>query len=420
MPKRTVANLRWYICGLLFFATTVCYIDRQILGFLKPVIAKDLGWSESDYGWVVFGFMLAYAIMNPVSGRVIDWLGTRTGYALAATVWGVASMSHAFARNALQFGLARFGLGVGEAANFPAAIKAVADWFPRRERALATGIFNSGTNAGTMLGATIAPFIAWHFGWRWTFIVTGSLDIVWIVAWLLVFRQPREHSRLSEAEHALIESDREPAPTGKVRYARLIEKRQTWGFVIAKFLTDPVWWFYLYWVPGYLNTAFHLDLSHLGPPVIIIYAASTVGSVFGGWMSGSLLKRGWAVTPARRTVMMVCALAVVPVVFVQYAHGQLWIAVTLLCLATAAHQGWSANLFTVASDVFPRSAVGSVVGLGAMGGALGGVVAAPAVGYWLRFSHSAYGPVFFVLGFMYLVALAILHLLVPKLEPVAV
>jgi ACS family hexuronate transporter-like MFS transporter len=420
MPKRTVANLRWYICGLLFFATTVCYIDRQILGFLKPVIAKDLGWSESDYGWVVFGFMLAYAIMNPVSGRVIDWLGTRTGYALAATVWGLASMSHAFARNALEFGLARFGLGIGEAANFPAAVKAVADWFPRRERALATGIFNSGTNAGTMLGATIAPFVAWHFGWRWTFIVTGSLDIVWIVAWLLVFRQPREHSLLSEAEHALIESDREPPPTGKVRYARLIEKRQTWGFVIAKFLTDPVWWFYLYWVPGYLNAAFHLDLSHLGPPVIIIYAASTVGSVFGGWMSGSLLKRGWAVTPARKTVMMVCALAVVPVVFVQYAHGQLWIAVALLCLATAAHQGWSSNLFTVPSDVFPRSAVGSVVGLGQMGGALGGVLVAPAVGYWLRFSHSAYGPVFFVLGFMYLLAFAILHLLVPKLEPVTV
>ena len=420
MPKRTVANLRWYICGLLFFATTVCYIDRQILGFLKPVIAKDLGWSESDYGWVVFGFMLAYAIMNPVSGRVIDWLGTRTGYALAATVWGLASMSHAFARNALEFGLARFALGIGEAANFPAAVKAVADWFPRRERALATGIFNSGTNAGTMLGATIAPFVAWHFGWRWTFIVTGSLDIVWIAAWLLVFRQPREHSLLSEAEHALIESDREPAQTGKVRYARLIEQRQTWGFVIAKFLTDPVWWFYLYWVPGYLNAAFHLDLSHLGPPVIVIYAASTVGSVFGGWMSGSLLKRGWAVTPARKTVMLVCALAVVPVVFVQYAHGQLWIAVTLLCLATAAHQGWSSNLFTVPSDVFPRSAVGSVVGLGQMGGALGGVLVAPAVGYWLRFSHSAYGPVFFVLGFMYLLAMAILHLLVPKLEPVSV
>lgn len=420
MPKRTVANLRWYICGLLFFATTVCYIDRQILGFLKPVIAKDLGWSESDYGWVVFGFMLAYAIMNPVSGRVIDWLGTRTGYALAATVWGLASMSHAFARNALEFGLARFALGIGEAANFPAAVKAVADWFPRRERALATGIFNSGTNAGTMLGATIAPFVAWHFGWRWTFIVTGSLDIVWIAAWLLVFRQPREHSLLSEAEHALIESDREPAQTGKVRYARLIEQRQTWGFVIAKFLTDPVWWFYLYWVPGYLNAAFHLDLSHLGPPVIVIYAASTVGSVFGGWMSGSLLKRGWAVTPARKTVMLVCALAVVPVVFVQYAHGQLWIAVTLLCLATAAHQGWSSNLFTVPSNVFPRSAVGSVVGLGQMGGALGGVLVAPAVGYWLRFSHSAYGPVFFVLGFMYLLAMAILHLLVPKLEPVSV
>ncbi|MGA2185059.1 MAG: MFS transporter [Bryobacteraceae bacterium] len=417
MPKHTVSHLRWYICGLLFFATTVCYVDRQVLGFLKPVIAKDLGWSESDYGWVVFGFMIAYAIMTPISGRVIDWLGTRTGYALAATVWGLASMSHALARNALQFGLARFGLGLGEAANFPAAVKAVADWFPRRERALATGIFNSGPNIGTMAGATIAPFVAWHFGWRWTFVVTGSLDLVFIASWLLVFRQPREHSLLSQAELALIESDREIAPSGKIRYAHVLWKRQTWGFLIAKFLTDPVWWFYLYWVPGYLNTEFHLDISHLGPPVVIIYAAASVGSVFGGWLSGVLLKRGWAVTPARKTAMLVCALAVLPVVFVQFANGRLWVAVALLSLATAAHQGWSSNLFTVASDVFPRAAVGSVVGLGGMGGSVGGMLVAPAIGYWLRFSHSAYGPVFFVLGFMYLLALAILHLLVPKLDP---
>jgi ACS family hexuronate transporter-like MFS transporter len=235
-----------------------------------------------------------------------------------------------------------------------------------------------------------------------------------------MYRQPREHSRLSEAEHALIESDREAAPTGKVHYARVLGKRQTWGFIIAKFLTDPVWWFYLYWVPGYLNSAFHLDLSHLGPPVIIIYAAASVGAIFGGWLSGSLLKRGWAVTPARKTVMLICASAVVPVVFVQFANGRLWIAVALLSLATAAHQGWSSNLFTIASDVFPKSAVGSVVGLGQMGGALGGVLVAPAVGYWLKFSHSAYGPVFFLLGFMYLIALLILHLLVPRLDPTSV
>ena len=417
MPKRTLSHLRWYICALLFFATTVCYIDRQILGFLKPVIAKDLGWSESDYGWVVFGFMLAYGIMNPVCGRIIDRLGTRTGYALAAGVWGLASMSHAFARNALQFAIARFGLGVGEAANFPAALKAVADWFPRRERALATGIFNSGTNVGTMAGATIAPFIAWYFGWRWTFIVTGSLDIVWIVTWLFMFRQPREHSLLSEAEHALIESDREVAPTERIRYSQVIGRRQTWGFIVAKFLTDPVWWFYLYWVPGFLNAEFHLDLTHLGPPVIIIYAAATVGAVFAGWLSGNLLKRGWTVTKARKIVLLICAVAVVPVVFVQHAHGALWITVTLLCFATAGHQGWSSNLFTIPSDVFPRAAVGSVVGLGQMGGALGGVLVAPAVGYWLRFSHSAYGPLFICVGLMYIVALLILHGLVPRLDP---
>ena len=416
-PRKSAGNLRWYICGLLFWATTVCYIDRQVLGFLKPVIAKDLGWSESDYGWVVFGFMTAYAIMAPVSGRVMDWLGTRLGYALAATVWGLASISHALARNAFQFGLARFALGVGEAANFPAAIKAVADWFPRRERALATGIFNSGANVGTMAGAVIAPFVAWHFGWRWTFVVTACLDFIWIATWWFVFRHPREHSRLSQAELALIESDREEAAgAAKIHYARLLAKRQTWGFAIAKFLTDPVWWFYLYWVPAYLNTEFHLDLTHLGPPVVIIYAASSVGSIYGGWLSGVFLKRGWPVTRARKTALLIAATAVLAVVFVPWAGGSLALAVGLLCVATAAHQAWSANLFTVASDVFPRSAVGSATGLGTLGGAVGGMLVAPAVGYWLRFSHSSYGPLFFILGFLYLVALGILHLLAPKLE----
>jgi len=416
-PRSSAGNLRWYICGLLFWATTVCYIDRQILGFLKPVIAKDLGWSESDYGWVVFGFMTAYAIMTPVSGRLVDWLGTRVGYALAATVWGLASMSHALARNALQFSLARFALGIGEAANFPAAIKAVADWFPRRERALATGVFNSGTNVGTMAGAVIAPFIALHFGWRWTFVATGCLDFVWIGTWWVVFRHPREHSLLSQAELALIESDREAsAPAGGIRYAKLLGKRQTWGLVVAKFLTDPVWWFYLYWVPAYLNKEFHLDLTHLGPPVVIIYAASGIGSIFGGWLAGRLLKRGWTVTRARKTTMLIAAIAVLAVVFLPLARGSLDAAVALLCVATAAHQGWSSNLFTVASDVFPRAAVGSAAGLGGLGGAVGGMLIAPVVGYWLKFSHSAYGPVFIVLGFLYLLALGVLHLLAPRLE----
>jgi len=420
-PRKSVGNLRWYICGLLFWATTVCYIDRQILGFLKPVIAKDLGWSESDYGWVVFGFMTAYAIMTPISGRLVDRLGTRVGYALAAAVWGLASISHALARNALQFSLARFALGVGEAANFPAAIKAVADWFPRRERALATGIFNSGTNVGTIAGAVIAPFVAWHFGWRWTFVVTGCLDFVWIATWWVVFRHPREHSRLSQAELALIESDREAAtPEGGVRYAKLLGKRQTWGLVIAKFLTDPVWWFYLYWVPAYLNKEFHLDLTHLGPPVVIIYAVSGVGSICGGWLAGVFMKRGWTVTRARKTTMLIAAVAVLAVVFLPLAHGRLAVAVALLCIATAAHQGWSSNLFTVASDVFPRAAVGSAAGLGGLGGAVGGMLIAPVVGYWLRFSHSAYGPVFVVLGFLYLLALGILHLLAPRLDQTSV
>jgi ACS family hexuronate transporter-like MFS transporter len=415
-----LSNLRWYICGLLFFATTVCYIDRQILGILKPVIAKDLGWSESDYGWVVWGFMIAYAIMTPVSGFVIDRLGTRTGYALAAGVWGLASLSHSIARNAFQFGLARFGLGLGEAANFPAAVKAVADWFPRRERALATGIFNSGTNMGTISGAMIAPFVAWSLGWRWTFVVTAGLDAVFIVVWLLLFRHPRGHSLLSQAELALIESDAEARVAQRTPYLKLIGKRQAWGFVVGKFLTDPVWWFYLYWVPGYLNKAFRLDLTHLGAPLAAIYAASAVGSVYGGWLSGILLKRGWTVTAARKTAMLVCAIAVVSVMILPYVGANLWLAVGLLGIATAAHQGWSANLFTIPSDVFPRSAVGSVVGLGGLGGSIGGAIVAPVVGYWLRFSHDSYGQLFIAAGSLYLVALGLMQLLVPRLEPIDV
>jgi MFS transporter, ACS family, hexuronate transporter len=411
-----IGHLRWYICGLLFYATTVNYMDRQVLGLLKPVIARELGWSESDYSSVVFGFQLAYALMMPIAGRIIDWLGTRLGYTLAVVVWSLAAMSHAAARSTLGFIAARFALGLGEAANFPAAIKTVADWFPKRERALATGIFNSGSNIGALIAPLLVPFVAAHFGWRMSFLATGALDLLWIVLWLTTYRAPREHKRLSEGELALIESDQAEEPPRKVPYPRLLKKRPAWAFLIGKFLTDPIWWFYLFWLPGFLNLKYGLDLQHLGPPLVAIYLAADFGSIGGGWISSHLLARGYTVTKARKMALFLCALAVTPVACVMFTGGSLWLTVAIIGLATAAHQGWSANLFTLVSDTFPRAAVGSVVGLGGCGGAIGGMLVAKVIGYWLDFSHNSYGPLFFGAGVTYLLAFLIIHLLLPRLE----
>lgn len=409
-------HLRWYICGLLFFATTVNYIDRQVLGLLKPVIEKDLGWSEVDYGWIVTAFQFAYALMMPFAGRLIDKLGTRLGYMLAVVVWSFAAMAHALARNAVQFGMARFALGFGESANFPAAIKTIADWFPQRERALATGIFNSGTNIGAVVAPLTVPYLAVHYGWQSAFIFTGAVGFLWVVLWLWFYHKPEEHPRLSPEERTLIEAGREPeAASERIPYSQLLTSRAAWAFAVGKFLTDPVWWFYLFWLPGFLNRIYGVDLSHLGLPLVVVYQACTFGSIGGGWIPSFLLRRGWTVNAARKTAMLICAVAVTSVVFVARAGGNMWLAVALVSVAAAAHQGWSANLFTLASDMFPRGAVGSVVGFGGMGGAIGGMLVAPAIGYWLDWSHGAYGPLFVVAGSMYLLALGLIQLLVPKL-----
>ena len=413
-------HLRWYICGLLFYATSVNYLDRQVLGLLKPVLSRELGWHEADFGWIVFAFQGAYALMMPLAGRIIDRLGTRLSYTLAVLIWSIASMSHALARTAMQFATARFLLGVGEAGNFPAAVKTVAVWFPKRERALATGIFNSGSNLGALMGPFLVPFVAQHFGWRFSFVATGLLDLLWIAFWLAIYRPPREHKRLSADELALIESDQSDQAARTIPYARLLGTRAAWAFVLGKFLTDPVWWFYLFWLPGFLNHKYGLDLSRLGPPLIVVYLAADVGSIGGGWLSGRLLARGRSLTRARKTALLTCALAVVPVCAVMYAGANLWLATGLVALASAAHQGWSANLFTLSSDVFPSSAVGSVVGLGGLAGAVGGMLISPAVGYWLDYSHGSYGPLFFCAGFTYLFAFLAIHVLVPRLEPVEV
>ncbi len=410
-------HLRWYICGLLFFASTINYVDRQVLGLLKPVLEKDLGWNEADYGWIVSAFQLAYGLMMPLAGRIIDWIGMRIGYTLAVVVWSIAAMGHALAGNATQFSIARFALGLGESANFPAAIKAVAYWFPRKERSLATGIFNSGTNIGALVAPLMVPFLAAHYGWRSAFVVTGGLGFIWIIAWLLLFREPEKHKWLSPKELELIRSDGEAA-TQRVPYLELLGSRAAWAFMVGKFLTDPVWWFYLFWLPGFLNNVYKVDLSHLGLPLIVVYQASTVGSLFGGWLSSTMIRRGYTVNRARKTAMLTCAVAVTAAIFVGNAGGNMWLAVGLVSIAAASHQGWSCNLYTLPSDMLPRNAVGSVVGLGGMCGALSGFLAAPAIGYWLDYSHKSYGPLFVVAGSMYLIALGIIHLLVPRLTPV--
>ncbi len=413
-------HLRWYICGLLFYATTVNYVDRQVLGLLKPVISRELGWHESDFGWVIFAFQAAYALMLPIAGRMIDWLGTRIGYALAVVVWSCAAMSHALARSSIQFAAARFSLGLGEAANFPAAIKTTADWFPKKERALATGIFNSGSNLGAIIAPLLVPLVAMHFGWRSSFLATGGLDAIWLVLWLTTFRIPAENKRLTSGERAYIESDSDPEQPRRVPYRVLLGKKEAWAFLLGKFLTDPVWWFYLYWLPGFLNRRYGLDLSHLGPPLITIYLVADIGSIGGGWLSSKLLARTGDVTRARKTALLTCALMTTPVICVMWTRGNLWLTVALISLAAAGHQGWSANLYTLTSDTFPRKVVGSIVGLGGFGGAIGGMLVAPVIGYWLDFSHEAYGPLFLVAGLMYIFTLSVIHLLLPRLRQVEI
>lgn len=412
-------KLRWAICGLLFFATTVNYLDRQVLGILKPTLEKELGWNEDNYGTVVSTFQLAYALMMPLAGRLMDWLGTRFGYALAVAVWCGASMLHALAGTPLQFAAARFALGLGEAANFPAAIKTTADWFPRKERAFATGIFNSGTNIGALIAPLLIPFVASHFGWRMSFIATGSFDVLWLIIWLWYYRRPEEHKSLTAEERRYIEADREENESEvRLPFLQMVRQRAAWAFLAGKFLTDPVWWFYLFWVPGFLHDAYGLNLTQLGLPLVVIYLAADIGSIGGGWISRGLISRGWEASNARKMAMLICACSVTPVGLIMFTGGNLWATIGLISLAAAAHQGWSANLFTLPSDTFPRRAVGSVVGFGGMGGALAGVVIAKVVGRWLDYSHKSYGPLFIWAGSAYLVALLVIHLLVPKLRQV--
>ena len=410
---------RWRICALLFWATTLNYIDRQVLGVLAPALGHSLGWTQVDYGDIVAAFQIAYALGLVFAGALIDKLGTRLGYALAIALWSCAAMSHALARTVLEFAAVRFLLGLGESGNFPAAVKTVAEWFPRRERALATGLFNAGSNIGALIAPLVVPVAVSLWGLRSGFLLTGVLSALWLITWLIVYRPPGQHPKVSPEELAYIRAD-DPAPAGparRVRWRELLRHRQTWAFVVAKFLTDPVWWFLLFWLPKYLAHRYGLNLTDLGPPLIAVYVMADAGSIGGGWMAGWLMRRGWSVNGARKGAMLLCAIAVVPVVFTSEVHS-LWAAVALIGLAAAAHQGWSANLFTTTSDLYPSAAVASAVGLGGFAGAVSGALVSTAIGYLLQATGS-YSLLFTLAGGMYIIALGLFQLLAPRLTPVS-
>ncbi len=405
---------RWVICTLLLFGTTNNYMDRNVLSVLNKTLQHDLGWSEIDYSNLVVAFQAAYALGLVVVGWFIDKLGTRLGYALALGFWSLASMGTALGSSLTSFAVSRLALGFGEAAVFPASIKAVAEWFPKKERALATGIFNAGTSIGAMLTPVLVPWINARWGWRGAFVGIGALGFVLLAFWVLIYRKPEEHPRVSKAEFDYIRSDPQVS-AGKIKWLALLPLRQTWAFVIGKFLTDPIWWFYLFWVPGFLQSQHGLALTRIGAPLVVIYLLSDAGSVAAGWLSSSMIKRGSTVNAARKIAMLVCAIGVTPVVFA-YRVESTWSAALLIGLAAACHQGFSANLFTLTSDMFPARAVGSVVGIGGMAGAIGGLFIATVVGHVLQWTGSYRVP-FLIAGAAYLLALVIIHALAPKMEP---
>lgn len=408
-------GFRWTVCALLFFAATINYIDRQVIGILAPHLQKIFGWSEVQYGYIVTAFQAAYALGLAVFGRLVDRFGTRIGYTAAIVFWSLAAMAHAAARSAFGFGAARFALGLGEAGNFPTAIKATAEWFPKRERALATGIFNAGTNVGAVVAPALVPWLTIRFGWPAAFLATGAVGFVWILFWLALYEIPERKRGLDPRELAYIQSDPAEPSTEKIPWLKLLRYKQTWAFILGKFLTDPIWWFYLYWLAKFLNARFGLTLSGLSLPLIVVYLMTDIGSVGGGWASSHLIKKGRTVNAARKTIMLICALCVVPVTIAPRSTT-VAMAVLLVGLAASAHQAWSANIFTFVSDMFPKRAVGSVTGLGGAAGAAGGMLFSAGAGHIIEKTGS-YTILFIIAGSAYLLALLIIQLLAPRLEP---
>ena len=408
--------IRWWICALLFFATTINYIDRQVFAILAPQLQTEIGWSEIEYGYIVTAFQLSYAVGLLMVGKLIDFLGTKKGFILSIIVWSLAAMSHALARTPIGFGVARLALGIGESGNFPAAIKTISEWFPRKERALATGIFNSGSNIGAIVAPLLVPIIALNFGWQAAFIITGFLGFIWLFFWLRLMKRPEEHPGINAAELDLIKADTEENLEKPTSIWKIIRTRKVWAIAIGKFLTDPIWWFFLYWLPKFLNTTYGLKLDKIGLPLIVAYLIADVGSIGGGWLSSHFLKMGWSINAARKTTLLICAILVVPI---YWASGidDLWPAVILIGLGMAAHTGWSANMYTLATDFFPKKDMGTVVGFIGMAGAVGGMLMASATGHLLEATGS-YKILFVIAASMYGIALIIIHLLVPNIDAV--
>lgn len=414
------SRYRWIIAGLLFTAIAINYIDRQMIGILKPHLETELGWSETDYANIVTAFQAAYAIGLLSFGRLIDRIGVRIGYAAAFTVWTLANIGHGLVHTVTQFATARFILGLGESGSFPASLKAVSEWFPQKERALATGLFNAGTAAGPILTPLIVPAITLAFGWRAAFISIGLVTSVWLIAWLIMYRRPHEHPKVNAAELAHIRSGEavaaDDAPAAKVPWSRILRRKEAWAYALAKFLTDPIWWLYLFWLPSFLNRQHGLELATFYPALIAIYVLADAGSIGGGWLSSRLIRNGRSPNFARKTTMFLCAVVVVPIIGVQFVSN-LWPAVLIIGIAAAAHQAWSANLMTLPSDIFPKAAVGSVVGFGGMAGAIGGMLMSQYNGYILD-AFGSYQPIFIVAGGTYLVGFAIISALSPRLEKI--
>jgi ACS family hexuronate transporter-like MFS transporter len=426
MTDTKKTNYRWVVVGLLFFATTINYLDRQVIGFLKPTLQKDFQWSEGDYGHMVIIFQTAYAVGLLCFGGLIDRWGTKLGYTVSLIIWSVGAMLHGIAKSTLGFGFARTTLGLGESGNFPAAIKVVAEWFPKKERALVTGIFNSGANIGAVVAPVMVPWILGVYGWQMAFIITGAIGFIWLIFWWFLYEIPTRHKKINAAEFDHIHSDIDEAVvTGateeKVKWVKLFGIRQTWAFVAGKFLTDPIWYFFLFWLPSYFSSTFHLDLSKPSLPLVLVYTATTVGSIGGGYLSSRLIKSGMPVFTARKTAMFIFALCVVPIFAARYATN-IWQAVGLISLAAAAHQAWSANIFTTASDVFPKRAVSSVVGIGGMAGSVGGIAFPFFIGWILDSTKAAgnitagYNIIFTICACAYLLAWLIMHLLTPRMK----
>ncbi|MEP6951928.1 MAG: MFS transporter [Ginsengibacter sp.] len=432
MSTQIIGKYRWTICSLLFFATTINYLDRAVISLLKDNLEKEFKWTESDYSNIVIAFQSSYAVGLLLAGGFIDRVGTKIGYAVSILLWSVASMGHALVKSTFGFMIARSALGVSEAGNFPAAIKTVAEWFPKKERAFATGIFNSGANIGAIVAPLTVPFIAQSMGWQWAFIITGSIGFIWLFFWFVVYEIPARHKRLSKIEYDFIHSDAdeikvsdEQADSGKVSWSEIVRFKQTWAFALGKFLTDPVWWFYLFWLPAFLKAQYNITGTDSALPIALVYTMSTIGSILGGWLPLYFIRRGWAVYRSRKTSMFIYALCALPVVFAQLlGSANMWFAVMIVGFAAAAHQAWSANIFTTVSDMFPKKAVGTVTGIGGMAGALGGILIAKLAG--LLFDHykasgnleTGYYIMFVICGCAYIAAWLIMHILVPHMKRV--